>query len=72
VPRPDAGAVIIRDVANAFLNHERALPDAGELSPGTWGEYKEACDLLAGKLGVQPQAMILLGINCGLCMPRGR
>jgi hypothetical protein len=51
VPRPDAGAVTVRDVANAFLNHKRSLLDAGELSPRTWGEYKEVCDLLVEKLG---------------------
>src|SRR5215831_18844691 len=31
-PRPEAEAVTVKDVANAFLNHKQALLDAGELS----------------------------------------
>src|SRR5258707_15642015 len=30
--RPDANAPTVKDVANAFLNHKRALLDSGELS----------------------------------------
>src|SRR5262249_5798104 len=30
-PRPDPAAATVRDAANAFLNHKRALLDAGEL-----------------------------------------
>src|SRR5262245_51600716 len=50
-PRPDTGAVTIKEVANAFLNHKQALLDAGELAPRTWEEYKEAADLVVAHLG---------------------
>jgi integrase len=52
-PRTDQGAVTVKDVCNAFLNHKRALVDSGELSPRTWREYKDACDLLVKRLGKQ-------------------
>src|SRR5438552_7360696 len=35
-PRPDANALTVRELANAFLNHKRALLEAGELTPRTW------------------------------------
>jgi integrase len=50
-PRPDAGAVTVKDVANAFLNAKQALVDSGELSPRTWADYKQVCDLLVSRLG---------------------
>src|SRR5919201_6454235 len=43
VPRPDPGALTVKELANAFLAHKQALVDAGELSPLTWGEYKCVC-----------------------------
>jgi integrase len=52
-PRESTEGVTVRDLANAFLNHKKALLEAGELSPRTWDEYKEACDLLVSKLGKQ-------------------
>jgi integrase len=52
-PRPDTRGVTVRDVCNAFLNHKRDLLDAGELSPRTWAQYKETCDLLVEQLGKQ-------------------
>src|SRR5688572_27819006 len=45
-PRPDPDALTVKDAANTFLNHKRALVDAGELTPRTWAEYKAVCDLL--------------------------
>jgi integrase len=36
---------------NAFLTHKADLRDAGELSPRTWAQYKETCDLLVKHLG---------------------
>src|SRR5580700_9859527 len=45
-PRPDHDALTVKDVANAFLIHKQDLLDAGELSPRTWAQYKETCDLL--------------------------
>src|SRR5215468_4515733 len=46
LPRPDAGALTVKDVVNSFLNGKQALLDAGELSPRTWADYKRVCDLL--------------------------
>ena len=50
-PRPDPGAVTVKDVANDFLNAKQALVDAGELSPRTWADYKQVCDLVVAHLG---------------------
>jgi integrase len=50
-PRPDPEALILKDLANAFLNHKQALLDSGELSPRTWIDYKAAADLLIEHLG---------------------
>jgi integrase len=50
-PRPTTGVATVKDVANAFLNHKKALLDAGELSPRTWREYKDTCDLIIGRFG---------------------
>jgi hypothetical protein len=38
-------------VVNAFLNHKRALLDAGELSAHTGAKYKTAADLVIPRLG---------------------
>jgi integrase len=50
-PRPDPEALTVKDLVNAFLNHKGDLRDAGELSPRTWAQYKETCDLVVGHLG---------------------
>ncbi len=50
-PRPDPDALTVKDAANAFLNAKQALVDAGELSPRTWADYKQVCDLLVTRLG---------------------
>jgi integrase len=50
-PRPDSGALTVKALANAFLNHKQAIADAGELSPRTWDEYKETTDLLVREFG---------------------
>jgi integrase len=52
-PRPDPEALTVKDLANSFLNHKRDLLNAGELSPRTWAQYKETCDLLVKHLGKQ-------------------
>jgi integrase len=52
-PRTDPGAVTVKDVCNAFLNHKQALVDGGELSPRTWREYKDAADHLVAALSKQ-------------------
>lgn len=41
----------MKDVANAFLNHDQVLLDAGELSPRTFENYKVASDTLVAHLG---------------------
>lgn len=50
-PRPEAGAVTVKDLANAFLNAKQALVDAGEMSPRTWDDYKQVCDIVVSHLG---------------------
>jgi integrase len=50
-PRPHAEAVTVKDVANAFLNHKKALLEAGELAPRTWEKYKATCDLIVSRFG---------------------
>jgi hypothetical protein len=52
-PKADPNDLTLKQLANAFLNHKRDLCDAGELSPRTWAQYKETCDLLVEKLGKQ-------------------
>jgi integrase len=50
-PRPDTGAVTVKDACNAFLNFKQARVDAGELSAQTWANYKCAADLLVSHTG---------------------
>jgi integrase len=50
-PRPDADAVTVKDVINAFLNHKSDKRDAGELSQRTWLKYKAVTDLVIAHLG---------------------
>jgi integrase len=50
-PRPEPEAVSVRELCNAFLNAKQAKVDAHELSPLTWGKYKQVCDLLVNQLG---------------------
>jgi len=50
-PRPVAGDVTVKDVANAFLNHKKSLVNAGELSPHTFANYKRAAVELVAKMG---------------------
>lgn len=50
-PRPDTGAVTVKDLANAFLNAKQQAVDAGELSPRTWSDYKATTDLAVSEFG---------------------
>jgi integrase len=50
-PRPDTGAATVKDAANAFLNARKDALDAGELSPRTFREYKDACTLIVVRFG---------------------
>ncbi len=55
-PRPEAGAATVKDVANDFLNAKQALVNTGELSPRTWGDYKEVCDMVVAHFGKSRRA----------------
>ncbi len=35
------------ELVNSFLHHKEQRVDTGELSPRSWSDYKEVCDLLA-------------------------
>jgi integrase len=50
-PRPEPGALTVRDACNAYLNHKKDLLDAGELSPRSWIGYREAADLVVSAFG---------------------
>jgi integrase len=50
-PREDTEGLTVKVLANAFLNHKLVLRDGGELSPRTWAEYQEVCELLVAALG---------------------
>jgi integrase len=50
-PRLDPEAVTIKDIANSFLNAKKSLLDAGELSPHTFADYRQVCDLVVAHLG---------------------
>src|SRR5262249_41356124 len=50
-PRPDSGALTIKDVANAYLTAKQEAVAAGELSPRTWADYKQIMDSLIAGFG---------------------
>jgi integrase len=50
-PRENSEGVTVKVLCNAYLNHKKALLDAGELSPRTWRNYTEATDLLIERFG---------------------
>src|SRR5689334_24131511 len=50
-PREASEGITVKDLANRFLNAKQRLVDAGELSPRTWADYKEACDLIVSNFG---------------------
>src|SRR5262249_38547363 len=52
-PRPDPGALTVKDVANHFLNAKRQAMENGELSPRTWADYKSIMDMMVGGMGKQ-------------------
>jgi integrase len=45
-PRPEPGAATVKEAVNDFLITKDALVEAGELSPRTWADYKQVCDLV--------------------------
>jgi integrase len=50
-PRPDTSAATVKGIVNDFLNAKRALVHSGELSPRTWMDYKQVCDLVVRQFG---------------------
>lgn len=50
-PREASVGVTVKDLANAYLNHKKALLDAGELSARTMQNYKEAAELIVERFG---------------------
>lgn len=50
-PRPEATAVTVKDVANAFLNHRQKQVETGELAARTWKEYKATADAAVRAFG---------------------
>jgi integrase len=50
-PRESSEGFTVKDLANRFLNAKQTLVDAGELSPRTWTDYKDACDEIVAAFG---------------------
>ncbi len=50
-PKADPEAATIKTLTNALLNHKQTLVKAGELSPRTWEDYKDACDAIVSAFG---------------------
>jgi integrase len=51
MPRPDAEAMTVKELANTFLEAKHALVDARELALLTWRDYKSACDEIVAAFG---------------------
>jgi integrase len=45
-PRPSTDDTTVEDVCSAYLDHKKALLDAGELAPRTWEKYLTAARLV--------------------------
>jgi integrase len=45
-PKETTDGVTVKELANAFLNAKQDKVNSNELSPRTWTDYKEACDLV--------------------------
>jgi integrase len=50
-PREASDGCTVKELCNRFLNAKQLLVDAKELSPRTWTDYKEACDLVVKCFG---------------------
>jgi integrase len=50
-PREDAAGTTVKELCNQFLNAKAASRDAGELTPRSWQDYKDACELLVRHFG---------------------
>ena len=47
----DANDLHLAELLNGFLNHKQRQIESGELSPRTFREYKESCDLMIDQFG---------------------
>src|SRR5437588_6009317 len=45
-PREATEGLTVKELANAFLSAKQARVDSDELSPRSWQDYKDTCDLL--------------------------
>src|SRR5689334_19175722 len=45
-PRIESEAATVKLLCNQFLNEKQARVAAGELSPRSWQDYRDTCDLL--------------------------
>jgi integrase len=50
-PRAESSGADVHELVNRFLNQKQSLVDAGELSPRTWEDYKDACDEVVAAFG---------------------
>jgi integrase len=50
-PREVKEGTTVKELANHFLHQKGTLRDAGELSPLTWRDYKQACDEVVAAFG---------------------
>src|SRR4051794_34453193 len=50
-PKETSDGATVLELVNKFLNQKQALVGAGELSPRTWTDYKDACDELVAAFG---------------------
>src|SRR5262245_44199527 len=50
-PRESSAGADVHELCNRFLNHKKALVEAGELSPRTWAEYKGTCEEVIAAFG---------------------
>jgi integrase len=50
-PREATEGATVHDLVNRFLNQKKALVEAGELSPRTWTDYKDATDQIVSGFG---------------------
>ena len=50
-PRPTGEGFTIRDLCNRFLTEKQDLVNTGELSPRTFRDYKDTCDIIVGGFG---------------------
>jgi hypothetical protein len=50
-PHSDSTGVTVRELCNQFLNAKAASRDASEITPRSWQDYKDTCDLIVSHFG---------------------